>query len=97
MKPGKKPQLYTGIVLHLLGDSGLREYRLKPLSRGNFIKSLERFGGVGVVALKDFDPIARPRLTSPEEVELDDGAEFVVVIPATGNFAERVSVASTSS
>jgi hypothetical protein len=95
MGPGGTPPIYKGIVLHVLGDSALQEYKLNPLSRGNIIKSVERCGGIGLVALKDYDPNESPKLTVPEEVELDNGAEFVVIIPSTSsNLEQRVSLAS---
>ncbi|KAG7674746.1 hypothetical protein Ndes2526B_g05010 [Nannochloris sp. 'desiccata'] len=88
----KKPQLYAGIVLHVFGDSGLREIRLKRTSRQNFIAYVIRFGGgVGVVPLKDYDPNdLSPEVTVPEEVDLHDGAQFVVVTTSTDNLAERI-------
>ena len=91
----EKPQLYTGIVLHVLGDSGLQEYKLNPLSRRNFIAYVIRFGGgVGLVPLKEYDRNESPKLTVPVDVELHDGAEFVLIIPPTSNFEQQVSLAS---
>ena len=67
---------------------------MSPKSRTNFIKYVESFGGgVGLVHLKDFEPDVTPTLLEPDEVALHDGAEFVVIIPAS-NFQERVRLAS---
>ena len=94
MGPGRTPPLYEGMVLHVLGDSGLEPYDLTRTSRSGVIKYVERFGGVGLVPLQDFDPDGRPKLSSPEEVKLHDGAEFVVIPSTFGGLDQRVSLAS---
>lgn len=100
MEPGETPLLYKGIVLHSYQGVSHKKYLLKPSSRPNFLKYVESFGNViGVIPLEEFDPESDELLspTLPSEVELRDGAQFVVITTSTDTFAERASLASTSS
>jgi hypothetical protein len=94
MKPGDTPRIYNDILLHSYQGSP-QKYLLKPSSEKNFLKYLENYGNViGVIPLEEFN--SKPEVLSPtlpSEVELYDGAEFVIVT-ASSNFEQRVSVAS---
>ncbi|KAH7624088.1 hypothetical protein Ndes2526B_g01340 [Nannochloris sp. 'desiccata'] len=93
MEPGETPLLYKGIVLHSYQGVSHKKYLLKPSSRPNFLKYVESFGNViGVIPLEEFDPESDELLspTLPSEVELRDGAQFVVITTSTDTFAERI-------
>ena len=98
MGDGKNPRLYKDIVVHFLEYSGFEKCNFTPVSRESFIKYVQSFKGDAVfVPLEEFEGFDRnkiPKLTVPEEVELHDGAEFVVIMPES--LMEDVRLASTS-
>ena len=90
MEPGKTSQHYKGIHLSVSVDN----YALAPISRENFIKFVEKCGGIGLID-EDVDPTVGPLLIMPSDVQLRDDAKFSVVTVYTR--AEQVGLAAFSS
>ena len=89
----EKSQLYKDVVLHFLKGNSYSKYPLNPCSQRNFLKHVAAFGNVvGVKPGNDeFDPDS-DGLSLPSEVELRNGAQFVVVTTSTDNLGKRVSL-----
>jgi hypothetical protein len=96
------PRLYEGITL-LLADPEKQfplefnpeePFEVKVLERASlsgFIKKVEREQGVGVVPLQRFDPQALKEV-QPEDIELCDGATYIVVPRREKSYEKRVSL-----
>ena len=94
------PRLYEGITL-LLADPEkqfpeefdpkhpFKTRKIKKLSREGFIRMVERENGITVVPYEDFGPKGVEE--APEEVELRNGATFIVVPREDKTTAKRVS------
>ena len=86
------PKFYYDITL-LFADSekdfpvDFEAKKFKKVSREGFLRVVERDT---VVALEDFDPEAL-REQSPLDVELRDGATYIVIPTGRKSFAKRVS------
>ena len=95
------PQLYKGIKL-LLADPEKQfpldfnpedpfvEKKLKQVSRESFIEKVKLEEGVGVVPLEEFSPEGIEEETL-EDVELRDGATYIVIPGRGKSYEKRVS------
>ena len=95
-----RPRLYHGITLLLANpedrfpedfdpEHPFDRTPMRNTSRESFIRSVERVGGAFVVRIEDFGPDAL--LEPPEDVELLDGATYIVVPLRRYSYEKRVS------
>ena len=95
------PRLYKGIKLLLAypekrfplefnPEDPFEEKKLKQVSRESFIDKVKIEEGVGVVPLEEFSPEGIEEETA-KEVELRDGATYIVIPRRGKSYEKRVS------
>jgi hypothetical protein len=101
LSTSSKPRLYNGIKLLLVDpekrfplefnpQDPFEEKKLKQVSRESFIDKVKSEEGVGVVPLEEFSPEGIEEETA-KEVELRDGATYIVIPCRRKRYEKRVS------